>query len=87
MVRGVLANGRTGFYLAVTREGEVDGQDEFIPPSHDPDAVSISEVTCLYVTKEYDIEDVRRLRKALTLNALPESWNLYFQEKRHRLGV
>ena len=44
MVRRFLASGRTGFYLAVTREGEVGAGDEMKFLSRDPNGVSISEI-------------------------------------------
>jgi MOSC domain-containing protein YiiM len=44
MVRRFLASGRTGFYLAVTREGEVGAGDEMKILSRDPKGVAISEL-------------------------------------------
>jgi MOSC domain-containing protein YiiM len=85
MIKRFLASGRTGFYLAVTREGEVGAQDEIAPLSHDPDGVSVSDFTRLYLAKQYDVEDVRQLRRALALDALPNSWKDYLGEKMNRL--
>jgi MOSC domain-containing protein YiiM len=81
MVRRFLASRRTGFYLAVTREGEVAAADELILIDSDPEAVTVSEITRLYLAKNYDSEDIERVRGALTLRALPESWKEYFREK------
>lgn len=85
MVKRFLKSKRTGFYLAVTREGEVGAGDDLALLSHDPDSVSISEITRLYVAKEYGPVDARLVRRAIAANALPESWRTYFQEKLDRL--
>jgi MOSC domain-containing protein YiiM len=87
MVRRFLNSRRTGFYLAVTREGDVGAGDEMIMLSHAPDSVSVSEIIRLYVTKSYVIDDVRQVRRALTVAALPDGWKEYFQEKLGRLRV
>ncbi len=84
MVRRFLASGRTGFYLAVTREGEVDAGDEIKVISRDENAVPVSEVTRLYIAKRYDQDDVKSLRRALGVAALPESWKEYFRERLER---
>jgi MOSC domain-containing protein YiiM len=81
MVKRFLASGRTGFYLAVTREGEVGAGDEIKVIARDPNAVQISEITQLYVAKRYGDEDVTSVRRALRVEALPESWKQYFRER------
>jgi len=81
MVNRFLASGRTGFYFAVTREGEVGAGDEFEVVSRDPDAVSVSEITRLYVAKRYSDADVTSVRRALRIAILPESWKEYFRER------
>ncbi|HEY2468683.1 MAG TPA: MOSC domain-containing protein [Terracidiphilus sp.] len=85
MVRRFLASGRTGFYFAVTREGDVGAQDEMTQIDRDPNSVSVSEITRLYIAKEYDASDVQQLQKALQVSALPESWKQYLEEKLNRL--
>ena len=87
MVKRFLRSRRTGFYLAVTREGDVGAGDDLTLLSHDPDSVSISEITRLYVAKEYAREDVRQVRRAIAAEALPDSWRTYFQEKLDRLNA
>jgi MOSC domain-containing protein YiiM len=87
MVRRFLASGRTGFYLAVTREGEVGTGDEVKVISRDENAVPVSEITRLYVAKRYDEGDVRSLRRALRVAALPESWKEYLRERLERTKV
>src|SRR6266481_2018769 len=81
MVRRFLASGRTGFYLAVTREGDVGAGDEIKAIARDPNAVPVSEITRLYVAKRYGDDDVASVRRALRVAALPESWKGYFRER------
>jgi MOSC domain-containing protein YiiM len=87
MVRRFLASGRSGFYLAVTREGEVGAADGIKVISRDENAVPVSEVTRLYIAKRYDGEDVESSRRALRVAALPESWKEYFRERLDRARV
>lgn len=86
MVRQFLDSRRTGFYLAVTREGEVGANDEIILLSQDPASVSVSAITQLYLKKAYGHDDLQAVRRALTVEALPESWRDYFEEKLPRLA-
>lgn len=82
MVKRFLASNRTGFYFAVTREGEVGGGDEIKMIARDPNAVAVSDITHLYITKRYGDHELASLRRALQVAALPESWKEYLQ---HRL--
>jgi MOSC domain-containing protein YiiM len=85
MVKRFLASRRTGFYLAVTREGEVGAGDELKPiarsPQDEENATPISEITRLYVAKHYSEADARSIQRALRVAALPESWKDYFRER------
>jgi len=87
MVKLFLESRRTGFYLAVTREGDVGVGDDMVLLSHDPDSVPISEITRLYLAKEFRPEDARQVRRAIASEALPGSWRSYFQEKLDRFNV
>ena len=86
MVRRFLASGRTGFYLAVTREGEVGEGDKIEPLARDPNAVPVAEITRLYIAKKYDEDDTKSIRRALRVSALPESWKAYFRERLRRMN-
>ena len=81
MVKRFLASGRTGFYVAVSREGEVGAGDEIAMLSRDPNGVTVSEITRLYVAKAYEPDAVASVRRALQVDALPESWKDYFRER------
>jgi MOSC domain-containing protein YiiM len=87
MVSRFLASGRSGFYVAVIREGDVGAGDAFAILQHDPDSVSVSEINRLYVAKKYSSEDLHQLRRAIATDALPDSWKEYFEERLHLLGA
>jgi MOSC domain-containing protein YiiM len=87
MVKRFLASGRTGFYLAVTREGEVGAEDEIKVIARDPNGVPVSEIARLYIAKSYAEDDVNSVRRALRVGALPESWKEYFRERLERMGI
>jgi MOSC domain-containing protein YiiM len=81
MVKRFLVSGRSGFYLAVRQEGQVGAGDDITVVSRDPNAVPVSEITRLYVTKRYTADDVDSARRAIRVAALPESWKEYFRER------
>lgn len=85
MVERFLCSRRTGFYLAVTHEGDVGAGDEMLMLSRDPNSVPVSEITRLHLTNKYVVEDVHQVRQALKSEALPDGWKEYFQEKLDRL--
>jgi MOSC domain-containing protein YiiM len=87
IVKRFLASGRTGFYLAVRREGEVGAGDEITVIARDPHAVLVSEITRLYVAKRYGDDDVASVRRALRVAALPDSWKDYFRERLQKIDV
>jgi MOSC domain-containing protein YiiM len=81
MVKRFLASGRSGFYLAVQREGEVGAGDAIVTVARDPEAIPISEINRLYGATSYTADDVASIRRALRVGALPESWKDYFRER------
>src|SRR5882724_5566637 len=81
MVKRFLASGRMGFYVAVTRAGEVGASDEIKVIARDANAVPVTEITRLYVAKRYGSDDVASVRRALHVAILPESWKEYFRER------
>ena len=87
MVKRFLRSGRSGIYLAVTREGDVGTGDELTVVSRDLEAVSIAEITRLYLTKRFTSDDVSILSRAARVEAFPESWKDYFRERVEREGV
>jgi MOSC domain-containing protein YiiM len=87
MVKRFLASARTGFYLAVSREGEVGAGDEIKVLAQDPNALPVSEITRLYIAKRYGDDDLTCLRRALRVAALPESWKAYFRERVQKMNA
>jgi MOSC domain-containing protein YiiM len=81
MVKRFLASGRSGFYVAVLREGEVGVGDEVRLIHRDSAALPISEITRLYITKRFSEYDADSVQRALQVDALPESWKEYFRER------
>jgi MOSC domain-containing protein YiiM len=81
MVKRFFLSRRTGFYLAVTREGEVGAGDEMAVISREPNAVSVSEITRLYGARRYSDSDVSWVRRALEVATLPESWRQHFRQR------
>jgi MOSC domain-containing protein YiiM len=86
MVKRFLASGKSGFYVAVLREGEVGAGDEMKLMAREPNAVAVSEIVRLYVTKRFGEAEIRAVRRALRVEELPESWKEYFRERVRRAG-
>jgi MOSC domain-containing protein YiiM len=88
MVKRFLASGRTGFYVAVLREGEVGAGDEIKVLAREPNAVPVSDITRLYVAKRYGEAEISAVRRALNVKELPESWKEYFRDRlRHAASL
>ena len=77
MVKRFLRSGRTGFYLAVIKEGELAAGEEIELLPTDRSAVTIPEVVTLYTSKT---RDGALLQRAIATPALPQSWREYFQK-------
>lgn len=81
MVKRFLASRRTGFYLAVTREGDVGAGDDIKVIGRDANEVPVSEITRLYIAKSYNDGDVAAVRSVLRVGAVPEDWKEFFRER------
>ena len=82
IIRKFLASERTGFYFAVLEEGELGAGDQFEIIQRNEDGVSVSDITRLYVR---DKHNVQLLRRAVEVEALPESWRDHFRNQLHKL--
>jgi len=78
MVKRFLRSGRTGFYFAVLREGDVAAGDTIERVAADTQRISIADIVALYTA---DAANQDLLRRASDLPALPESWRAYFRER------
>lgn len=81
IVKRFLQSGRTGFYFAVLREGEVGAGDGIERIGRDGNNITVPDITRLYVNRNYSKADLEMLHRAAALEALPESWRSYFAEK------
>jgi MOSC domain-containing protein YiiM len=87
MVKRFLASARTGFYLAVMREGAVAAEDEIVFIDREPDSLPVEEITRLYVAKRYSADDFASARRTLSMAALPGGWKDYFRERLRKFGA
>lgn len=78
IVKRFLRSGRTGFYLAVAREGEVAAGDVVTPMGREDDAITVADIVALY-TADAASQDL--LRRAAGLPALAEGWRDYFRKR------
>jgi MOSC domain-containing protein YiiM len=83
IIKRFLQSERTGFYLAVLKEGEVGAGDEFEPVERDARDVRVSDITRLYTREKHNAE---LLRRAIEVEALPASWRDYFQNQFENLA-
>jgi MOSC domain-containing protein YiiM len=78
MLKRMLRNGRTGFYFAVTQEGEVGAGDAIEPLARSVEDLTVSDVVRLYTV---DAKNQELLRRATRSTILPESWKDYFRNR------
>jgi MOSC domain-containing protein YiiM len=81
ILKRLLASGRTGFYFAVLEEGDIATRDPITLVKRDEFAIPVAEITRLYTSKKREIEALRRV---VRLEALPEDWRDFFQERLYR---
>jgi len=78
MVKRFLKSKRTGFYLAVLREGEVGAGDPIQFVDRQEGGLTITDIVNLYTV---DSENQDLLRRATLLPALPDGWKEYFRKR------
>jgi MOSC domain-containing protein YiiM len=83
IVKKFLASERTGFYFAVLQEGEVGVDDSFELIEKSQGSVRVIDITRLYTREKHN---VGLLRRAIEVEALPESWRSYFQHRLEKLN-
>jgi MOSC domain-containing protein YiiM len=82
MVKKFLASERTGFYFAVLQEGEVGAGDPIELIETTEHSVRVSDITRLYTRDKHNLG---LLRRAVEVEALPESWKSYFHQRIDKL--
>src|SRR5437667_7777154 len=78
IIKRFLASRRTGFYFAVVREGMVGAGDPIDLIGHEQQEISVADITRLYA---FEKDDLKSLRRAIEVEALPENWKGYFQHQ------
>jgi len=82
IVKRFLASERTGFYFSVLQEGEVGAGDPIELIEKSEPSVRVADITQLYTREQHN---VGLLRRAIEVEALPESWKSYFQKRLKKL--
>ncbi len=83
ILKRFLASGRSGFYFSVLQEGEVQAGDKIELIRRDENSVTVADITRLYVRDRRDLETLRR---AMAVEALPESWREHFRQQIEKLS-
>lgn len=78
IIKRFLESGRTGFYLAVLREGEVGAGDQVELLSRAAECFTVADLTSLFVRERRNPE---KLRRAVSVAALPESWRDWVRQQ------
>ena len=78
MVKRFLQSGRSGFYFAVLKEGQVAAHDSIELLDQDDHDVTVADVVSLY---RENATNQAMLRRVAELPALPNSWREYFRKR------
>jgi MOSC domain-containing protein YiiM len=78
MVKRFQRSGRTGFYLAVRKEGDVGAGDAIDLVPTEEQAVSVAEIAALYTA---DRDNLDLLQLAVRTPGLPEGWRDHFRKR------
>ena len=78
IIKRFLLSERTGFYFSVLKEGEVGAGDEIQLTSKNTSGVRVVEVARLYSSEKHNVD---LLQRAVSTEALPQSWREYFRER------
>src|ERR687892_282479 len=82
VLKKFLASGRSGIYFKVLEEGEVSAGDPIIQIKKDTNQVGITDIVKLFSS---DRENIKMMRRAIKVEALPEGWKDYFYEQIRRV--
>lgn len=78
ILRRFLQSRRSGFYLAVTKTGEIAAGDVIEILSRDENKVSVTDIVRMYVE---DKDDTEAMQRALKIDALPDGWKNVFRSR------
>jgi MOSC domain-containing protein YiiM len=82
IIKRFLASRRTGFYFAVVREGMVGAGDAVELIEREQQQISVADITRLYA---FEKDNLKNLRRAIEVEALPQNWKGYFQHQLEKL--
>lgn len=83
ILKRFLNSGLTGFYLSVLEEGEVEADNAITYIKRDENGITVEDITQLYA---FDRHNMAMLQRAVAVEALPEGWRTYFQERIEQLS-
>jgi MOSC domain-containing protein YiiM len=83
IIKRFLQSERSGFYFSVIEEGELGAGDSIELIHRDENKVAVRDIVRLYAADKYNME---LLRRAVQLEALPEDWRDYFQERIEKIN-
>jgi MOSC domain-containing protein YiiM len=83
IIKRFLASERTGFYLAVLQEGEVGVGDSIELVERNRESVRVTDIASLYTREK---NNIGLLRRAVSVEVLPQSWKDYFQKRLDKLN-
>src|SRR5262249_19219263 len=69
ILKRFLASSRTGFYMAVEPEGEVEASETFTLLSRDDHGVTVADITRVYAHEKDDVDTMQRLVHLPNLSA------------------
>ena len=78
MVKRFLQSGRSGFYVAVLREGEVAAGDPIEVTQREEHGITVADISALH---RADADNEALLRRAVEVRSLPEAWRTYFRKR------
>ncbi len=78
ILKRFLVSSRSGFYLAVLEEGEIEAGDSITLLKRDEHNVTVTDIVHLYTTDKNNID---ALQRAILVPALPQGWRDYFGER------
>jgi MOSC domain-containing protein YiiM len=78
IVKRFLQSGRTGFYFAVLKEGEVTAGNTIDLLKRDENGVTVADIVNLY---QRDASNQDLLQRVSELPSLPQSWRDYFRKR------
>ena len=84
ILKRFLVSDRSGFYLAVLEEGEIEAGDPITLLKRDEHNVTVTDIVHLYTSDKNNLD---ALQRAVFVPALPQGWRDYFGERIDQLLV